>query len=411
VSGEFPADQPVALRALAYLDEGGEDVTVGRADTDEYVVLPAPGAALLRQLGDGHTPAEAAAWYRREYGESVDIADFLATLDELGFIRENGENERAATPVRWSRLGRIVFSPVSAGCYLALLLAAVAVMSTSRSLVPTYHSLFFTSYFTILALVLFLGQFPLVLLHETAHALAGRRIGLRTRLSVSRRLYYFVFITAMDGLVAVPRRQRYLPILAGMMADLGVAAILILAAAATMHANGSLPEAGAIAMAFAYMTLLRVVWQFSFYLQTDIYYLITTVLGCVDLQGTARTIIRDRLRRLTGRSTVPTAPTPATAISLSPYPQDLAAARWYSWLLPAGYLISTAVLITALIPTAWHILSAVFGRLAGSGAQGGVGLLDSCGFLALNVIQFALIAVLLWRERRNRSGAGSPAQA
>ena len=156
---------------------------------------------------------------------------------------------------------------------------------------PSYHDLFFTHYMTVLELVTFLGQFPLILLHELAHALAGRRLGLRTRLSIDRRMYYVVFVTEMDGLVTVPRRKRYVPMLAGMLTDLLVLAVLILVADVTRRPDGALSLAGDVALAFAYMTLLRLAWQFFFYLQTDLYFVIVTVLGCVDLQGTARRVL------------------------------------------------------------------------------------------------------------------------
>ena len=78
--------------------------------------------------------------------------------------------------------------------------------------------------------------------------------GLRTRLSVGRRLYYIVFVTEMDGLVTVPRRKRYLPMLAGMLTDLLVLAVLILLADVTRRPGGALSLAGDVALAFAYMT-------------------------------------------------------------------------------------------------------------------------------------------------------------
>jgi hypothetical protein len=87
------------------IDEG-EEVTVGRTDVDGYAVLPAEGAGLLRQLEDGLTPGEAADWYRRTYGEPVDIDGFLDDLAELDFLRDPGKAPRSAPPVRWQRLGR-----------------------------------------------------------------------------------------------------------------------------------------------------------------------------------------------------------------------------------------------------------------------------------------------------------------
>src|SRR5580692_3744424 len=206
--GQRAHDRPVLLHSLVFLDEGAE-VTVGRADVDGYAVLPAEGAGLLRRLEEGLTPGEAADWYERTYSESVDIDGFLDDLAELDFLRDPGEAAHASSPVRWERLGRVVFSAVGGGCLASALIACVIAMLRSPQLVPSYHDLFFTHYMTVLELVLFLGQFPLILLHELAHALAGRRLGLRTRLSIGRRMYYVVFVTIMDGLVTVPRRKRY----------------------------------------------------------------------------------------------------------------------------------------------------------------------------------------------------------
>ncbi len=99
-------------------------------------------------------------------------------------------------------------------------------MTRDHALIPQYRNLFFTSYISVISLVLYFGQFPFIVLHETFHALAGRRLGLRTRLGFGRRLYFVVVETTMDGLVSVPRRKRYLPILVGMLADLLVIAVL-----------------------------------------------------------------------------------------------------------------------------------------------------------------------------------------
>jgi hypothetical protein len=391
-------DRSVALHSLTYLDEG-RDVTVGRSDIDAYAVLPAEGAALLRRLEAGLTPGQAAGWYEQTYGELVDIGDFLAGLEGLGFLRDPGEVAHAATPVRWARLGRAVFSPAGGACLAAALAACGIAMLRSPDLVPGYHDLFFTRYMTVLELVAFAGQIPLILLHETAHALAGRRLGLRTRLSVGRRLYYIVFLTAMDGLVTVPRRKRYLPMLAGMMADLAVFAVLILVADVTRRADGAVSPAGAVALAFAYLTLLRLAWQFWFYLQTDLYYVFVTVLGCVDLQGAARKVLRDRLGRALRRP-------PAPDLDVGPHPRDLAVARWYSWLLLVGWSASIAILLTAVVPAAARVFSTVAGRIFGSGAQGGAGLADSIVFVLLNLAQLVILAVVVLRERRRRSHLG-----
>ena len=99
---------------------------------------------------------------------------FLAALDELGFIRKDGEPPADAGKVRWQRLGRAAFSPVAWVVYCSIIIWAIVVMVRAPTLVPDYHDIFFTSYYTLIELGLFVGAIPLILLHESFHALAER---------------------------------------------------------------------------------------------------------------------------------------------------------------------------------------------------------------------------------------------
>jgi hypothetical protein len=393
-------DRPVPMYPLTYLEEGDE-VTVGRSDQGGFVVLPKDGADLLRMLESGASPSRAAQWYRDSFGESVDILDFIADLDELGFVRPPGEvaGAAAAEPVRWMRLGKAVFSPVGIAVYLALLAAFVLEAFRTPGIAPSYSNVFFTHYVSLVIVVTFLGQMPFILLHEAAHTLAGRRLGLHSKLSIGRRLYYVVFQTTMDGLVAVPRRKRIVPILAGIYADFAILAALSLFAAALRRSDGTYPWPAAVALALAYMTLLRVVWQCWFFLQTDIYYLIVTALGCVDLQTTAKQLLSNRARRLTGR--------PARYDPQSWHPRDRRAARWYSILIVLGYAFAIITLVTGLVPVAVRVVSDALGRFVGHGSDGSLGLVDSVVFLILSLGEIAIATYLFRRERKAKHAAAS----
>lgn len=371
-------DRPVILHPLVYLEAGGE-VTIGRRDIDSYGMFPPDGAALVRRLADGQTPEQAAAWYEHEYGEPVDLDDLLGALDELEFVRVGGE--QPTKPVRWQRLGRVLFSRPVAVLYLGLLIAGAVVVIRDPALLPRPEHLLFTEYVAIIELVLFLGALPQLTLHEICHALAGRRLGLRSRIRVSHRLYYLVLETSLDGLVTVPRRQRFLPILAGMLFELGALATLILVAGAS---GGRTRQ---ICLAFAFATVLRLLWQFFFYLRTDIYVLICTVLGCDDLHGAARAVLRNRWRRVK-------APTDRW------HPADLRAARWYSWLIVVGYTASIGAFVFGILPVVYAMFATALGRLAGfhSAAE----LADSAVFLSINVIQGSITLWLAMRDRRQR---------
>ncbi len=392
-------DRPVAMHVLSYLDEGDE-VTVGRLDEGGFIVLPKDGADLLRMLETGTPPRQAAQWYLETYGESVDISDFVADLVELGFVRHQGEDAAASVtePVRWMRLGKAVFSPVGIAVYLVVVAMFLVEAIRTPGIAPNYSNLFFTQYTSLMLVVTFLGQMPLILLHEAAHTLAGRRLGLRSKLSIGRRLYFVVFQTTMDGLVTVPRRKRVLPILAGMYADIAILAVLSLFAAALRHSDGGFPWPAAVALALAYMTLLRIVWQGWFFLQTDIYYLIVTVLGCVDLHTTAKQVLSNAWCRLTRR--------PARHDPMSWHPRDRRAARWYSALIVLGYGFAIITLVIGVLPAAIRIFSEALGRFVGHGG-GGLGLVDSVVFLVMSIGEVLLAAYLFRRERTNQRAATS----
>jgi len=387
-------DRPVTMHALAFLDEGDE-VTVGRLDIDSYCVLPADGAALLRRLSEGATPRDAAGWYHQTYGEPVDLVEFLAAMDELGFLAGSGPAAPAVREVPWQRLGRLCFSGPAWLVYAAVLLAAAVAMARQPELLPRPAHLLFTGYATGVLALAVVGQLPLVLLHEAFHALAGRRLGLHSRLRLGRRLYLLVAETTLDGLVVVPRRRRFLPILAGMLADLVAVAALTLGAAALRHSDGAMPLTGRICLALAFLTVLRIVWQFYFFLQTDLYQLVVTVLGCVDLHRTTTRWIANRLNRALGhRDRV-------TDESLW-HPRDRAAARWYSWVLIGGYLVSAGSFVLAVLPVLVRLFAGVRDRLTGGPGVGADALVDSAAFLLLTAAQLALVAFLLVRERRDR---------
>ncbi|MFJ9522342.1 hypothetical protein ACIRPK_29310 [Kitasatospora sp. NPDC101801] len=384
-------DRPVALHPLVYLEEGDE-VTVGRVETDSYAVLPADGAELVRLLADGLTPRAAARAYERQYGESVDMADLLAGLAELGFVRTG--DEPAPPPLRWQRLGRAAFSRPAWLCYLLVVAAWITQTIRVPELAPRPSNVFFSPYFTVVSLVLFVGQFPLILVHEGFHALAGRRLGLPSRLSIGHRLIYIVLETSLDGLVTVPRRKRYLPILAGLLADTVLTAVLTLTADATRLPGGALSGFGRLCLALAYATLLRIAWQAFLYLRTDIYVLLSTVLGCRDLHTTATGVLTNAVRRRRGRPLLDES---------AWHPVDRRAARWYSWLIAGGYAFSLTVFVIGVVPAGARFVTGALDRFGGHAPLGP--FIDSTVFFALAVLQLGAVAVLVRRDRRRRKSA------
>ncbi len=386
-------DQPLALHPLVYLVDGDE-VTVGRRDIDSYGIFPVEGAEIVRRLAAGNTPRQVAAWFSESYGEAIEIEEIIDGLAELELLIRPDDQASAPTTVPFARLGAAVFTPVAWVGYAAIVGGALVAMAKNTDLVPNYHRVFFTSYYSVIQLVLFFSAIPLLLFHESFHALAGRRLGLRSRLSVGRRLYFIVLETSLDGLVTVARRKRYLPILAGLLADVLSVSACVLLAAASRSADGSLPLIGRLLLAVAFTAVLRILWQFFFYLRTDIYVLISTVLGCVDLHSAAKQVLANHLHRVLGH-------TDKIIDEARIHPVDRRATRWYSWLIVIGYAVSTATVLSAGLPVLWKMTTGVLGRFGAENVSN-AHLVDSILFSAAVVLQAMLLIALALRDRRRR---------
>ena len=137
--------------------------------------------------------------------------------------------------------------------------------------------------------------------------------------------------------------------LAGIGADIVAMACLTVVAALTQGDGGSLVSGVCLALAFS--TLPRIVWQFYLFLQTDIYFLAATVLGCIDLHGTSRQWLANRVNRVLGRHD-------RLVDESTWHPHDRRAARWYGPLMVAGYTAAVVMAVFVAVPLAWHFSAA-----------------------------------------------------
>jgi hypothetical protein len=382
----------VRLHHLTYVDDV-DGVMVGRPDTGSYGLFPPEGADLLRSLATGATLEAGARRWHDQTGQTLDTADFVDTLTDLGFMVAENEAPAEPTPVRWQRLSRMLFSMPAWVGYLAVMGGGLATMILDPGLRPSYRNVFFTSHIALIPVVLALTQIPLLLLHEGFHALAARRRGLPSTLGIGRRFYYLVAETRMDSLYSVPRAQRYLPFLAGAMVDAVGVGVFTMASAAGHH-WGAPPWLSGLALTLAFSGVLRILWEFLFYLQTDFYFVVNTASRCTDLHGAAkhllRTWFRAALRRPPGQATGEWSD------------RDLAAARWYAPMMIAGYGVSLCTLVLVGIPTAVRFWTIVVRRLDGSTPQTIGGLIDTAFFILFSLIEFGLLGYVTLRDLRRR---------
>lgn len=382
------AELPIAFHPLSFVAER-DGVMVGRTDTNTFVALPEDGAELLRRMVEGMSPPTAADWYRYAFGEAIDIDDFVNTLTDLGFVRAPGEPAAQQQTVRYRALGRAMFSPVAWVVYGCLLAAAVLAMVRQPELRPNPGHVFFLPSLIAVQIILVLSQIPGLLAHEWFHVMAGRRHDLPTRLRVGRRLFFAVFETELNGLLSIPRSRRHLAFLAGMLADVLIVAVLTLAAAA-----GPGYWLAQLGLAIAYLTLVRLAWQLLIFLRTDLYYVLTTALGCTNLVGASAAYLRERARRLRG---LPPRPPDTDAWS----ERDRRYAPWFALLTVLGTVALLMVLVVAAVPVLVEFAVRLRDGLA-HGVADSARFWDSAAALAVLAVQFGLFPLLAGRL----SGAG-----
>src|SRR5258708_6872910 len=105
--------------------------------------------------------------------------------------------------------------------------------------------------------------------------------------------------TDMTGLWSVPRRQRYMPLFAGILTDSVSGALLVLLLYAQHSgwiAIGLLWERVTRAMIFAYF--IRIMWQTFFFVRTDLYYVIANCFNCKNLLNDTQDFLRNQAGRV-----------------------------------------------------------------------------------------------------------------
>jgi len=372
----------------------GSGARVGRLDTDSFAVFPADGAAVVRRLQDGMTLTEVADWYHAEYGETLDTADLLETLDDLGFLCKDGEKPTAAAdgPLRFQRLGRLAFSPLAWLVYLALTAALAVLYVRHPGYLPHPGQLFYTHSALAVELTVVFGQLPLLFAHEGYHTLAGRRAGLPSRIGVGTRMYILVAETQLNGLLTLPRRKRYLCFLAGMVCDVVLIAILDLVGYLLRNNASHDHLYSRLAFALSFPIVTRIAYQFVLCLQTDLYFVFATALGCQDLHGASVAVVKNWFNQRIGR--------PQHADPTAWSDRDLRVGRRYAPVLAFGVVVFSGVWVFLIAPVFVQLV-----RLVWEGLQLGAGdpaFWDRCCFVALSLAQVVAAIVMAYRKHNRR---------
>jgi hypothetical protein len=376
----FTRNTIVAVRPFIRQPDG-QDFIIGNPDAGMFLAVPGEAVELLDYLAQGLTVGESSDLYQQKYGETPDMEDFLGLLESKGLVQAANADSQSVEKIEQSnahsprtryhfsnfpqQLAQRLFSyPV---CWAAFAIIALAIWAAARNPVlrPVPQDLYFPDHRGLSLTLWVAASYATIFLHELAHLIAARAVGVNSRMGISYRLWYLVAETDLTGLWAVPKRQRYMPMFAGMLLDAVSGAVLVLALFGGQIATHTLSVFWVRlirAMAFTYV--MRILWQFFLFVRTDLYYVIAALFNCRNLLADTGVWLRNLLSRVIpwfspiDQSSVPAA--------------ERRFIRVYAVLLVAGRLWAVFTLFWVTVPVTLSYLRDVVGAFrAGYSANPG----------------------------------------
>ncbi len=362
-TGQVASGSRVRLRGLCQR-RGGDGWVIGRIETGDFITVPDVAHRVITLLGEGHAIDDVAGRIRAETGTRFAVADFVAALDELGFVaavddRVRADNAAVRPSLPWLRPGHVrwLTHPLAPAVVAGFAVAAAVVLVLHPALLPSYRVLVWSRRAGLVLAVNAAIAWTIILVHEFAHLATARGAGVPARITLGTRLQFLTAQTDVSGVWAAPRRTRMTVYLAGMGIDVCcVGSCLLVLQLAGPH--GLARHLLAVAAAEVLLGLLA---QFMIFMRTDMYFVLQDLTGCANLYADGSAYVRYlgglttwRIRHATGPSADPSREYPAPRRR---------AVRLYSALLLTGtavclgaeFVVSLPALITLAVRTVSEI--------------------------------------------------------
>jgi hypothetical protein len=356
----------VRLRRLCERRDGNGWV-IGRIETGDFISVSEVAHRVITLLGQGLAVGEVAARLRAETGTAFAVADFVAALDELGFIaavddRDRADHARPGPSLPWLRPGHVrwLLHPLTAVVVAGFAVSAAVMLALHPALLPGYRVLVWSQRAGLVLAVNAAIAWTILLVHELAHLATARAAGAPARITLSTRLQFLVAQTDVSGVWAAPRRTRMTVYLAGMSIDVcSAGACLLILGLAEPHGLARSVLASAVALA-----LLTLPIQFMVFMRTDIYFVLQDLTGCANLYADGTAYLRYLGRWLARHVRHADGPNPDPSRAYSR--RQRRAVRGYSAVLLAGTAICLAAEFAVSLPALITLLIRAVSEIGGS---------------------------------------------
>lgn len=292
----------VELHTLSIVKEK-ERYIVGRPETEIYILIPKIGVEIIGYIKKHKRIGEIEKALKKRHG-AVDIAGFVNELRAHGFVKKIDKKfistKEPKFKIKDSVIGeksRWLFSKPMQTFYLVILMMALAIIIMNPWYFPKSGDYFFTQYYILLFPLSFIVTWIFVLLHEMGHYLAARSLGINASFGISHRLYYLVATTRVTNLYSIDRKRRFRVLLGGMLVDvliIGLGFILLFLSDSWI---GFSPLLYKIIKFVILMQFLGFLWQFMFFMKTDIYYAFEHWISVYNLMQKTKQYLMSKIRK------------------------------------------------------------------------------------------------------------------
>ncbi|MGM7681341.1 PqqD family protein [Cytobacillus sp. Hm23] len=361
---ELDYESIVKMHKLSHRPEGEDEILIGRPDVSDFIILPSVALDIIESLDSGLTIGQVKKEIEDRLGEEVDVLDFVNDLiHEYKFVytlNGNVVNEPVEHKILFpwlnKRLSKLLFNNWSFVLYFVLSLLGIVAIILNPTLFPVYSDMFFSESYTVSIIVTTLVAWVFVLVHELAHLMAARSSGVESQISISHRLVFLVVETDMSNIVLLEKKERYKALLAGLAWDgsfFGIGTFMLY-----LNNSGLLNLTVATSSIIKMITLvliLKIAFQFLFFMKTDIYYIFTNRFNCKNLLHHTGLYLYRLVKSFNEQQK-------HEWEMVEEHERKII--KWYAWFYVAGYIWAVSLFIVYALPQTYTIVTGTVNNIS-----------------------------------------------
>lgn len=374
-----------------------------RPDKKNYIVEDASGEFYempkicidaIELINQGHSLGDIETVLKKDYpGEDVDIIAFTKQLIEFGLVKEIDGVEvtttkqiRASNGFEWisPNVASFFFNKISNKLYIMLFILNVLFIILNPELLPNYKDVFLYDSMMFNMLLYVSISLLLILIHEFGHILAIRSFRLPAKLDIGNRLFLVVFEADLTAAWKLPSKNRNPLYFAGMSFEQVIIFISFILTLFFVEDNSLL--AGILGIVI-FDIFIKTIYQFCFYMKTDMYYIIENISGHYNLMENVQQHLRKWL------------PFIKLDTSTEAYQNEMLGIRIYSTFYIIGILTTFVLIGIYVFPQAFYAYSNSISHLWESPSN--PLFWDSVVFIGLTILMIGLLLYAKLKKNNN----------